>query len=717
MPTDWPKTEWPQTVVRTATSTGVFLKKNFWIWPLLAALVLGWIGYWGRSTVERTLRKQVADELGTIRNAVVSALEIWFRAQESNVTSVANDRRLQSTMAPLLELSKAPESALTQSKASAELRDLLKPDLEAHRYNGFLLLDVEGRILAANTDEIVGKKATALYEASAFFDKVMKGKPSVSPPVASALLLPDRKGHLRAGVPTMFAGAPVLGPDRKVQAVLLLRIQPDVQFSRIFSVARYGETGETYAFNKDGFLLSRSRFEEELKTIGLLVDRDDAESILSVALRDPGVDMTQGERPTTNRSLQPLTYPAAEAIQGKDGVNVDGYRDYRGVPTVGSWKWLPEYGMGVATEADHAEALRVASFIRKAHLILFGLLIACSLGLLVFMFLVGRLQATVRKAVLDAKQLGPYTLEEKIGSGGMGEVYRARHALLRRPTAVKLMNQTSDPGAAARFEREVQLTSQLNHPNTIAIYDYGQTPEGIFYYAMEYLDGLPLDALVQRFGPLPEGRVIHLLQQICASLSEAHGIGLIHRDIKPSNIILTRRGGIPDFIKVLDFGLVKATGAAKDAALTATNAITGTPQYLSPEAIEKPASADARSDLYAVGAVGYFLLTGVPIFRGEHIMEILMKQVNEAPEKPSARGIPIAADLEALIMRCLAKNPADRPASAVQLAETLTRCQPAGTWTTQDAATWWQAHATQTRAAHEQTSQPTPAGTMATFAS
>jgi serine/threonine-protein kinase len=302
--------------------------------------------------------------------------------------------------------------------------------------------------------------------------------------------------------------------------------------------------------------------------------------------------------------------------------------------------------------------------------------------------------------VRTATQLGQYTLEEKIGEGGMGVVYRARHALLRRPTAVKLLQ----PGAAGerniqRFEREVQLTSALTHPNTIAIYDYGRTPDGVFYYAMEYLEGITLEDLIAHDGPQPPGRVVHLLKQVCGALQEAHRVGLIHRDVKPANVVLCVRGGVADYVKVLDFGLVKelAVGAPQ---VSAAQAIVGTPMYLPPEAITDPGRVDARADLYAVGAVGYELLTGSPVFDGATVVEVCANILREAPVPPSARrGQPVPRALEDLLLACLEKEPGRRPASAGEVLRALELQGEAETWSAADAERWWKERAPKVLAA------------------
>ncbi len=319
--------------------------------------------------------------------------------------------------------------------------------------------------------------------------------------------------------------------------------------------------------------------------------------------------------------------------------------------------------------------------------------------------MIGLALVTSLRVILRLKRqrekVGPYRLVTRLGHGAMGVVWEARHALLRRPTAVKLLAPgTEGERALARFEREVQLTSGLTHPSTIAIYDYGRTADGVFYYAMELLRGINLQQLVAFDGPLAPGRVVHLMRQACGALSEAHDAGLIHRDIKPANLMACIYGGIPDFLKVLDFGLVKAIGgieatphevddaATSDASLSQDGSLLGTPLYLAPEGMSDPTGVDARADLFALGAVGYFLLTGRPPFPGRTAIEIfkLERHGPPLPLSQAASGVP--ADLDALIRRCLSFAREDRPASAEALDGLLAACSVAP-WTLQDARAWW----------------------------
>jgi serine/threonine-protein kinase len=274
----------------------------------------------------------------------------------------------------------------------------------------------------------------------------------------------------------------------------------------------------------------------------------------------------------------------------------------------------------------------------------------------------------------------------------MGVVYRAHHGMMRRPTAIKLLRPEKAVEAnLKRFEREVRLTARLTHPHTITLFDYGRTPDGIFYYAMELLDGASLDRVVAVGGPLPPARVVHVLYEVAGALVEAHDVGLVHRDIKPANIILCRQGGLHDFPKVVDFGLVKDLEPGGEAALTHAAAIAGTPLYIAPEAITSPESVSAQSDLYSLGAVGYFALTGKHVFDGRTLVEVCSHHLHSRPEPPSSRlGGPVPPDLEALLLGCLEKDPARRPEGARDLRRRLEACAAFGGWTEEQARAWWE---------------------------
>jgi CHASE1-domain containing sensor protein len=311
---------------------------------------------------------------------------------------------------------------------------------------------------------------------------------------------------------------------------------------------------------------------------------------------------------------------------------------------------------------------------------------------------------TISRLRRQVERVGPYRLIARIGRGAMGVVWEARHALLRRPTAVKLLAPgTQGERSLARFEREVQLTAGLTHPSTIAIYDYGRTADGVFYYAMELLNGINLYELVELDGPQPPGRVVHFLRQACGALSEAHGAGLIHRDVKPANLMACMHGGIPDFLKVLDFGLVKEIGnldaapdhgngsaAANEAGLSQDGSLLGTPLYMSPEGMSDPSHVDARSDLYAIGAVGYFLLTGASPFPGKTAIEVFrLQRVGPPPPLAKAARHPVPARLAETIARCLSFRNPERPESAEALGAMFESCATDAPWTTEEARKWW----------------------------
>ena len=321
-------------------------------------------------------------------------------------------------------------------------------------------------------------------------------------------------------------------------------------------------------------------------------------------------------------------------------------------------------------------------------------------------YVIARIVHRFNLQLKNAREIGSYELIERIGAGGMGEVWRAQHRLLARPAAIKLIrssmlgeSQRAREALVRRFEREARETAALGSTHTIDVYDFGVTEEGDFYYVMELLEGLSLERLVQEFGAVDPGRTVYLLRQVCHSLGEAHARGLVHRDVKPANIMVCRLGPDDDFVKVLDFGLVKHTAAGQTVTmLSMEGTVVGTPSYMAPEIALGHADVDGRTDIYSLGCVAYYMLTGQPVFSGDTPVATALAHVQNAPIPPGLRSeFKIPPALDALIMECLAKDPAARPASAAVMSERLAATVPADAWTLDAARAWWEQHQPLTR--------------------
>jgi eukaryotic-like serine/threonine-protein kinase len=689
--------------------TGRF-KQPIWIVPLVIAGLVAVFGWWGDHRLRQTIEDQLAAKLNSTIIANVTALEIWTTNQTRLATALAGEPELRSRALKILDrVPEARDGSLPPDMQDADpLNRYLRPRLNQLGYEvahlvstNFMIVASVGRVRlppGAEVSEAHTNKFADLFASGSpviitpFKPELLEGRraPRMFPGRRPNRPPPPNAGRGRRGNFTLMQVAAPLIYDGVVRGALALIIDPDSEFTRILSVARSGDSGETYAFDQTGLLISRSRFDDQLKKLGLL-DATNASSALNVRLRDPGGDLTKGFKTTT--AMEGLTLCVSNAIAGDDGFELIPSRDYRGVPVVSAWRWLPELGIGVVTQIDAAEAYQPLRVLRGIFVALSSLLVLFAAGMFVFSYANIKSRRRLSEAELKLKQLGQYTLEEKIGEGGMGVVYRARHALMRRDTAVKLLlPDRADAASIERFEREVCLTCQLTHPNTIQVYDYGHTPEGIFYYAMEYLRGLNLHQLVARFGPQPEGRVIHILTQVCESLAEAHALGLVHRDIKPANVFLCDRGGIPDSVKVLDFGLVREySGQDREKPQpSGEEEFLGTPWFMPPEAFKDSARSDPRSDLYSVGALGYYLVTGKYVFEAESVVEIHKQQLTTSPIPPTQRTTnPISAGLEKTLLSCLEKEPGLRPQSAGELRAQLLTSPRASDSTPETRAAWW----------------------------
>ncbi len=642
-------------------------QNRVWVVPLIFAVLVAGFGGLSHRALQHSAQKQIRGQLESVLAVTAEALAARVQSQRALVEGHAGGARVGQLVESLVHLARQPTRTplplLVNSSQFAALREIFSPVVKQHDLVDFLLFDRNAQVLASMQPELVGKEFSAVRGT---LERLSAGEVVLSDALRFA---PGANSFAYSGMPVMLEIAPVADSSGEVNAALALVFSPARKFGEILSLAAIGDGGETYVFNGDGVLLAAGR-------------ATGADESGAVAPETPDRDAARGTR---EDALAPVP---EQAFLGINGSNVTGYNNHRGVAVVGAWHWLPSLKLAVAAEVRWDEAYRTLLSVRRWLWTLIGLLLV-SATVLVY----SRALVKLKRAATDANQLGQYRVVGKIGEGGMGKVYRARHMLLPRLTAIKLIRaDRENEDAIRRFEREVRLTSQFTHPNTIRIFDYGRTADHRFYYAMEYLEGTTLGRCVRDTGPQPEARVAHIMQQVCGSIAEAHTAGLVHRDIKPSNIMLCECGGLFDFVKVLDFGLIRAELPSGKDITTGIDTLTGTPLYLSPESIRSPASVNARSDVYQLGAIAYFALTGQHVFEGKNIYEVCSKHLNMPPIPPSERlGKPISEQLERIILSCLEKEPARRPANAFQLLELFEALDISRYWNQRAARGWWKA--------------------------
>lgn len=633
----------------------------------LASLLLGLVGYGISQFRDRASREVRASALTSALNVTVRALELWIEQEETQVETAARDPSLRDHIEELTKLADqgADAMGLRAAPAQAQIREQLMESVgDEVRY---AVWDRQYRTVADWSIEGAGLGQGVTPYGASVLARVLDGEtvtqlPGSHPPITKDYRV-DPAG------PKIGVVAPIYSADEKViGAILVYNLGADDRFRDILSIVQIGKTGETYAFDKSAVMISDSRFTDELERAGLL-ELDPTTHALKdrIELRDPGQSLVAAGLPPAPKETWPRTKMARFAIAGQDGIDLDGYRNYRGVDVVGAWKWMPEHGMGVATEIEMREFRNQLYAIQLDQAVMLGLLGVSLAGVLGSYYSLSRL----RRRMSESRRLGQYVLEDKLGEGGMGVVYRAHHDLLKRPTAIKLLKSDQvNARNSSWFEQEAQLASQLTHPNTITIYDYGVSEDGACYYVMEFLDGVNLEELVWNEGPLTVERTVRLWRQAASSLREAHELGLVHRDIKPHNLMICKRGGEADFLKVLDFGLVKQFDQLGDS--HGSTVLAGTPMYMAPERLTTRGQSGPRVDIYALGAVAFFLLTGRDIF-DMNSPDALLEQVLHAvpPRVSTLSQQPIPEALDRLIEACLAKQPQDRPESMQEVLEAL----------------------------------------------
>ena len=683
----------------TTTLTGALISRLFGttfsakIIVFVVATFLAVLGLWSYYAINSTLLDKISLELTTVQNGTVSSLNIWIDQQFKDTRDMASDPQIVKYTEEVLRInSENPEdyALLIRSTAYQKLKQWILTF-----WSQFSIGNREGIFLVNENDVFTGLRTGD--KGFGLVLKALKGEEVLIPPIGieETYIYEGNPIPSERESPGLGFLAPIKNNNGYVIAVIEKIVRTHKEFSKLMTVGFFGRTGETYMINTDAKVVTDSRYIDKLKQARLIPSNSTIEhSIGSFSLRDPGGDLLSGYKPDIPFVNWPYTKIVTEVISHlRDNPDEEGssiilepYRNHLGKMVIGIWRWIPDYELGVVTEIEEEEALEVLWYLESMFLLIFVVLgIATVVGLFSTTYTV-----RLRREVKLGQKLGQYTIIKSLGEGGLGQVYLARHAMLKRPTAIKILKSSLISAEMnQRFEREVQAASQLTHPNTIQIFDYGQTSQGIFYYVMEYVEGPTLRDLVKKEGPIVIPRVIYILEQVSASLKEAHQIGLVHRDIKPLNIMLCTRGGQSDVVKVLDFGLVKNIQDPEVTRLTKPFTFAGTALYTAPEQIKDSQNIDVHSDIYSLGAVGYYLITGQHIFDTHDDLDILYKVVNESPIPFSEEIMGKTPEgLLQLIMDCLAKDPAQRPLSISDFQQKLSSIPLKEKWVPESNDIW-----------------------------
>jgi tRNA A-37 threonylcarbamoyl transferase component Bud32 len=630
------------------------------------ALIIASVGLLVAYKTKEHIKIIRAEELCAVRDGNLKALRYWL-------DDYVKVTEIQASNPTLVDWAYAKLVATEDLKYPWEVDTLLKPLFEHSWAVSYIITDLAGNIVKAHNPLLEGTRVNVRYGEKIY--RTGSGQWQFVTPFYPDSTRPAAVNRQ----PIVWLQVPILDETGQPFATFGLGRLAETDFTRILQTARMGQTGETYAIDKKGNFISESRFEKELRLKKLLPEDTLVSSILNLKARTITYPYNYKIRPLTNLANQiTLAHDHSPAIS--KGVSMVATEDYMGRQVVGAWAWLPDLSLGIITQMDYSEA-----FASLRYLYLFiGLLVAIMLALASYSFVTAKQLLMVQGKLTIAIEMGQYSIDKLIAQGGQGSIYLAHHNLLKRKTAIKVMRLGADENAAQRFEREVKLASQLSHPNTIDVYDFGMSTDNQAYCAMEYLAGLNLAEVVKRSGPMPVARVVHVLKQTCASLYEAHQLGLVHRDIKPQNIMLLNNIGLPDFVKVVDFGLAKPFEQPQRE--NETRAISGTPVYISPERLKRPGVANPAEDIYAVGAVAYYLLTGQPMFSYHSDLDVLFQILNEVP-KPLPEGVP--EDIARLVFFCIEKEPENRPSDIGELKQFLDVLAEKYPWADEQAKDWW----------------------------
>lgn len=633
-----------------------FTRRNTLI-AILVALVAAAAAIWAFLSVQTTVREARRQYLGGLLATQAELVQFWISARKEDARQWAEDAELRRLVRELIAQARNKPAA---RRLHGELLKRLAPALEERNLALANVVGPDGVLLASLVPEYTGRQlAPAFRERLA---RVFRGEQVFIGPTLEAERLRG-PGVANPDTAIAWATAPIRDEAGRVMAVLCLGRYAAKGFARRLEVTRPGATGEAYAFDASGRMLSNSRFEDRLKARGLLAAGQS--SLGRIMLNPP--EAAQGIRSDVSRPTELLAraLQAAAAPTGEmKGILLTPYRNYLGDPVIGAWQWLGEHQLGLAVEIGEAEAYRTIAILNTQ-------LVVMVLTLAVALFLGPMLPGILWRRVVPVKSgqsVGAYRLERKIGEGGMAEVFLGTHERLGRPAAVKIVKGGQREEVAQRFEREARLLASLRHPDIAAVFEIGNVEDGRPYYTMEYFDGEPLDRIVARDGPLTEAAACEVLIRLCGILQYACDRGIVHRDVKPENILLSLDAQGVLGLKLIDFGLAKELDPGQHDQLTLEVSLLGTLGYLAPERIRDPADADIRGEVYAVGALGYFLLTGA-----EWLPSLESAAPEEAPPISERRKL-VTPGLEAVIAKALRHRKSTRWENCRALAEALAAC-------------------------------------------
>ena len=657
-----------------------------WLW-LAAILPTALIGIWTYYQVTSSLRQAVENELIGVADSVQHTVQRYLDDKAKLAESWSRQVDVRHAVQQLVELAGQPDAIdrLKNSEHSETIKQQLiamseTPDIK------YVVWDRSGMIIASWLPDKADIGGNVSPEGAGNLHRALRGETILYGP---EILQAEGTGFVpETALPVMAEIIPIRDDQDRIIAAMLLRgIGIFQDFDQIFQQASSDDSLDVYAVNHDGTMISNSLHATSLLTQNVLALESEFVAC-KLRVSDPGVELTRGTGLPRPRRSQPLTYSVVGASSGGSGERLDDYRNYTGSEVIGAWRWIDNWDIGVVVERNSKSAFAAAEIVR------FGFLTLSVLLTITALVTAARIAQRTAEAQAAVHPLSRYELVSELGNGGMGVVYRAKHNQLGRDTALKVLRGDRDHEEdRLRFDREAKLAASLSSPHTVTIYDYGRSDEGEAYCVMEFLKGITLYDAVARSGYQDYGRSLFILRQICDSLGEAHGLGLVHRDVKPQNVMLSLDPSVGDWAVVFDFGLAKPLQPDSDAYQTAETVWAGTPMYMAPERYREPNKIDPRSDIYSVGCVAYFLLTGRPPFI-ECDPESLFALV--LTEEPISLGVhrdeKVPEEIVSLVKKCMAKSMDDRYQTIDELEseiDNLIQCFP---WGVDEARSWWRIH-------------------------